>query len=271
MLKISDRYKSSFELESMIQKGRNEGKKCLAIVPVGCVEQHGPVLPLETDSIIAELFAYNMNELLRDEFVSYTFPTIHYTTTGQNMNFIGTVSVHSIPFREYIRNIYKSLLKYFDALVIVNGHGSIQGSINEVSFDLLYEQYENNTLVKKPVILCNAFDFDHIIQKEFNQKFGRHADWKEFVILYNVLGTEFFTIDKINKLKELQKDVKDSYTGIIGIPMEFRSNCGTIGDVFPIDDSDLDRLSNRIVELINEEMKNHISKTLNHFWTNYDK
>jgi Uncharacterized protein, putative amidase len=51
---------------------------CLVgLLPIGSVEQHGPHLPIGTDSLIAEEVARRVEKELRDEVT--LFPTIYYT------------------------------------------------------------------------------------------------------------------------------------------------------------------------------------------------
>ena len=64
----------------------------IALLPVGCYEQHGPELPLDTDSLIAEELASRLAKLWLNG-RAFLLPCVHYTPTEPNKNFAGTVSV----------------------------------------------------------------------------------------------------------------------------------------------------------------------------------
>ena len=49
-----------------------------ALLPVGCVEMHGPHQPIGTDSIVAKAFALRIAQAAN----GIVLPTIHYTWPG---------------------------------------------------------------------------------------------------------------------------------------------------------------------------------------------
>ena len=65
------------------------------IIPVGSVEQHGPHLPLDTDTRIATAVARSVAERLADRNESnWTLaPAIGYEASGEHEGFPGTVSI----------------------------------------------------------------------------------------------------------------------------------------------------------------------------------
>jgi mycofactocin precursor peptide peptidase len=67
------------------------------IIPVGSVEQHGPHLPLDTDTRIATAVARSVADRLADRNESnWTLaPAIGYGASGEHEGFPGTVSIGS--------------------------------------------------------------------------------------------------------------------------------------------------------------------------------
>lgn len=59
------------------------------ILPVGCVEMHGPHQPIGTDSIIAEAFSLRLANGLD----GLVLPTLHYSWAGATDGFAGTFSI----------------------------------------------------------------------------------------------------------------------------------------------------------------------------------
>lgn len=197
------------------------------------MEQHGPVLPLETDSLIARHCCEGIHKRLPD---TYIFPTINYTTTQPNIDFAGTVSVNYDIFRAYLRQVLEGILhSEFRAVVIVNGHGSVVGALKEVAFALVNEQYRAGAESVTPVLVTNAFDCDHLVEKEFGQAPGRHADWKETLLVYGILGVEYFHEKRMARLRSFCEE-GGFYHGIppiLGVPMEQRSKEGVVGLAWP--------------------------------------
>lgn len=207
----------------------------LAILPVGCYEQHGPVLPLETDNLIALECARRLALGLTDLQV-HVVPLVAYSTTEPNVDYCGTVNVPALPFRQYVEQVCRSILASpFDALLILNAHGSITATLREVSFCLVNEQFRSSTRPVRPVLTANVFDSDHLIGAEFQLTPGRHADWKEFLLLWPVLGEGYFTPEKMARLRAFADghDFSRAMPGVLGIPAQLRTVDGVQGDPLP--------------------------------------
>ena len=66
----------------------------LVLVPVGSIEQHGPHLPLDTDTTIAIAVAEAVARELPGTWVA---PAIAYGSSGEHQSFSGTASVGTGP------------------------------------------------------------------------------------------------------------------------------------------------------------------------------
>lgn len=105
------------------------------ILPIGAIEQHGPHLNVETDTLIAEYFCEELNKELNDEVL--ILPSISICCSEHHMDFAGTLTVSHETLMAYLKDILKSISQNgFKNIVIFNGHGGNQaiGSVVVESF-----------------------------------------------------------------------------------------------------------------------------------------
>jgi creatinine amidohydrolase len=94
------------------------GAGCIAVLPFGAFEQHGPHMPLSTDTIMASGLARR----LAAHFQSILLPPLHYGETWNNEAFPGTVSLSFETVRCIALDICQSLSHDgVLGLVVVNG------------------------------------------------------------------------------------------------------------------------------------------------------
>ncbi|WP_072803360.1 mycofactocin biosynthesis peptidyl-dipeptidase MftE [Rhodococcoides yunnanense] len=104
----------------------------LVVVPVGAFEQHGPHLPLDTDTRIAEA----VSTRLPDAVVA---PAIAYGSSGEHEGFPGTVSIGSDALRGVLVEYGRSACRWATRLLFVNGHGGNVATVAEATTLLRYE------------------------------------------------------------------------------------------------------------------------------------
>lgn len=92
----------------------------LVLVPVGSVEQHGPHLPLDTDTVIAEAVARGVAEQLPGTWVA---PALSYGSSGEHQSFPGTASIGTEALAHVVVELVRSLRTWADRVVLVNAHG----------------------------------------------------------------------------------------------------------------------------------------------------
>ena len=91
----------------------------IVVIPVGSCEQHGPHLPLDTDTIVATELAHDLVARRDDSVVG---PPIAVSASGEHQGFPGTLSIGT----EMMAGVVIELARSADwarGVVFVNGHG----------------------------------------------------------------------------------------------------------------------------------------------------
>jgi len=98
----------------------------LLALPLGATEQHGPHLPVGTDSRIAMAFACRLAERRRDVVVA---PVLPYGSSGEHAGFPGTLSIGRELVTQALIEIGRSMGPEFMGLIIVSAHGGNFSSV----------------------------------------------------------------------------------------------------------------------------------------------
>lgn len=115
----------------------------VVLLPVGSIEQHGPHLPVETDSRLAEEVSFRAAEALATTHPAVVAPTLWCGLAEHHMGFAGTISVSFATFAAILRDVCHSIQRHgFRSIMIVNGHGgniaALQVLVGELSRSLAH-------------------------------------------------------------------------------------------------------------------------------------
>lgn len=99
----------------------------LVLVPLGSIEQHGPHLPLDTDTVIAAAVAHGVAEELPGTWVA---PALSYGSSGEHQSFPGTASVGTAALTHVLVELVRSLRTWAQRVVVVNAHGGNVAALN---------------------------------------------------------------------------------------------------------------------------------------------
>ncbi len=97
------------------------------VVPLGSLEQHGPHLPLDTDTRIAVAVACGASEL-RDGVA--LAPAVAFGASGEHDAFPGTLSIGTVALTELLVELGRDASRHWDALLLVNGHGGNHDAVS---------------------------------------------------------------------------------------------------------------------------------------------
>jgi creatinine amidohydrolase len=91
------------------------------LVPVGSCEQHGPHLPMDTDTRIALAVAHGAARRLGSDVL--VAPAINFGSSGEHEMFAGTVSIGQDALHAVLVELGRSAGRWMRRLMFVNGHG----------------------------------------------------------------------------------------------------------------------------------------------------
>ena len=101
--------------------------KPILVVPIGSCEQHGPHLPIGTDSIVAEALC---DAIATANVRVVIGPTLTVTSSGEHSGFPGTLSVGSPVTSSMVVELVRSA-DWASSVVLVNGHGGNVAAVQD--------------------------------------------------------------------------------------------------------------------------------------------
>lgn len=121
------------------------------IVPLGSTEQHGPHLPLDTDTRIAGAVAVAAAECLEGEWL--LAPAISYGASGEHEGFPGTISIGLAALEHLLVEYGRSACNWAARLVFVNGHG---GNVAALAAAVTLLRIEGRDVAWCPCVVTGA-------------------------------------------------------------------------------------------------------------------
>ncbi|MFK7695053.1 creatininase family protein [Paenibacillus sp. HJGM_3] len=120
----------------------------MAIVPLAATEQHGPHLPVYTDSLICGHIADESARRAADSIPVLLCPLLPIGCSNHHHTFGGTLSFSSATYMHMLRDIGESLVTNgFRKIAFLNGHGGN---------DPIMHQTANDLAVRYPVWTASA-------------------------------------------------------------------------------------------------------------------
>jgi creatinine amidohydrolase len=116
------------------------------LIPLGSTEQHGPHLPLDTDTRIALAVAHGVAESTS----ATVGPALPYGASGEHAGFAGTLSIGTEALHMVLVELVRSASTTFDKITLVNGHGGNLDAVRRAKDQLTDEGH--NVAMWFPVI-----------------------------------------------------------------------------------------------------------------------
>jgi creatinine amidohydrolase len=110
------------------QVEQRAARGALLAIPVGATEQHGPHLPLSTDTELAVHLACALAARRGDVLVA---PALPYGSSGEHRGFAGTLSIGREATRLLLVELLRSATDTFERVLLVVGHGGNADPVNQ--------------------------------------------------------------------------------------------------------------------------------------------
>jgi creatinine amidohydrolase len=113
-----------------------DARGLILAVPLGATEQHGPHLPLSTDTDLAVELCNRLAARRPDVVVA---PAVAYGASGEHRGFAGTLSIGTAALELLIVELVRSATETFDHVLLVSSHGGNIAAIGRAERTLLAE------------------------------------------------------------------------------------------------------------------------------------
>jgi creatinine amidohydrolase len=200
----------------------------VVVLPVGAVEQHGPHMPLLTDTLMVEWLAAEAAARVEGCFVA---PTIPYGMSANHLGFAGTLSLEVETLKAVLVDVGQSVLRHgFAALVILNGHGGNNAGAEVAAIELRRRTGKTVANIYTAGLVKTAYG-------EMESEIVWHADEAETSSVLAVMPSRVKMDRAVREIPaprplfEFTEDALSSSTVNLGIPdTDLISRSGTIGD-----------------------------------------
>ncbi|MBX9976596.1 creatininase family protein [Cytobacillus firmus] len=199
----------------------------LVILPIGAMEQHGPHLPVFTDTLLAETLLENAFNYISEDANIWVLPPLPYGKSNEHCGRPGTVSLSSSTLQSIVMDIGKSIKQSgFKRLVLFNAHGGNHDLLNLMAREV---RLETDLMVFR--VNVGSLEIDESLISEQESVLGIHggdyetsmilASYPEWVNIGEVVG-EYPNLSDYSEYLSFQKGnfawtINDmSSTGILG-------------------------------------------------------
>jgi len=113
-------------------------KTSILCLPLGSFEQHGPHLPLDTDTVLAEAFTQAIIARYGEKYDLWQLPALSLGLSREHAWAPGTISLTVDTMTALLHNIASEVTRALPTrnLVVVNGHGGNRGILEALGREL---------------------------------------------------------------------------------------------------------------------------------------
>jgi creatinine amidohydrolase len=106
--------------------------RTVAVLPTAAIEQHGPHLPLDTDTYLCTRVVEEAAHRAQRAGSVLVAPTLAFGSSGHHMAFAGTLTLTAGTFLAVVGDLCGDLAQHgFRRLLVVNGHGGNSALVRE--------------------------------------------------------------------------------------------------------------------------------------------
>ena len=114
-------------------------RDAIVILPVASLEQHGPHLPVEVDSLLGETVAaaHRAQGRCARAGRALVLPVLWTGLSEHHMSFGGTITLDFAAFSALVEGVVRSVLRHgFRRIVLLNAHGGNENALRSITDDL---------------------------------------------------------------------------------------------------------------------------------------
>lgn len=112
----------------------------VVVLPIGATEQHGPHLPVQTDTLLVEAVLEQAMQRLPDGHRVWRMPALAYGKSNEHTGFPGTFSLSAATLLAVVGDLARGVRAAgFQRLVLLNSHGGNRAVFEVAARDLRLE------------------------------------------------------------------------------------------------------------------------------------
>ena len=199
------------------------------VLPTASMEQHGPHLPICTDSLLCETVVYSAALEAAEHIPVAVAPLLCYGNSHHHFPFAGVLSLTSHTFMAIVTEVLESLVRCgFRKLVVLNSHGG-----NADANSIVAQDFVNR--LEHPVSIVSASYWEiarvAVMEKGLisNELIPGHAGHFETALMM-AIRPELVNQDGLAQVRGVSKERSDSFTDPAGTSAQsndgWTASCG---------------------------------------------
>lgn len=152
------------------------------VIPIAALEQHGPHMPVFTDTLLLGEIMRRLEERMSDR-ILFT-PLMWLGNSEHHLDFPGTMTAAPRTYLDMLKDMTRNMLTHgFRNIVLINGHGGNVVPASQALFEVRQELRERNDMLLYSMTYWDAGDPPS--GADFSQQRMAHAgEWETSMILH---------------------------------------------------------------------------------------
>ncbi|MFD1677966.1 creatininase family protein [Alicyclobacillus fodiniaquatilis] len=177
--RVSERFLGRYSTTEITQMADDGG---VVLIPLGATEQHGPHLPLFTDTLIVQSLVAGVLADLPENHPFYFIYPLAYSYSMEHIDFPGTISLSAETTMKLLMDVADALAKSgFRKIVFLNGHGGNVGLLHVVAREIRIKTGIS------PFVISGGSLMEKGMFDEVESRHGIHAGAYETALLQSLI------------------------------------------------------------------------------------